>query len=77
MIDVSWAVKGRTKRSDIIRVVVEAAERYLEEEYPGPEDLHSYMSQSAEQYERGRRERRCTDRSEEGMEDADAFEDDC
>lgn len=79
MADVLWAARNQTKRSDIIRVVVHAADRFLEEVFLGPEELHVYMKQKLEVYEKRRRERRCSDRSEDYGEEGsmETIEDDC
>ena len=39
-----------------IKIVVEAAERFLEEVEMGPEEFHTFMRQKLEVQERGRRE---------------------
>ena len=54
MVDVVWAARNITKRSDAIKIVVEAAERFLEEVEMGPEELHTFMRQKLEVQERGR-----------------------
>ena len=54
MVDVVWAAWNITKRSDAIKIVVEAAERFLEEVEMGPEELHTYMRQKLEVQERER-----------------------
>lgn len=67
MVDVMWAAKNQTRRSDIIKVVIDAAERFLEEMQVGPEQLHTFMRQKMEMQERARvavRERKSTDRTE-------------
>lgn len=67
MADVLWAAKNQTRRSDVIKVVIDAAERFLEEVQVGPEQLHTFMRQKVEMQERARvaeRERKSTDRSE-------------
>jgi hypothetical protein len=56
MVDVVWAARNITKRSDAIKIVVEAAERFLEEVEMGPEEFHTFMRQKLEVQERGRRE---------------------
>lgn len=65
MVDVLWAVRDQTRRSDVIKVVVDAAERFLEEACMGPEELHKYMRQKLEVYERGRGKQKITDSNEE------------
>ena len=49
-----WAAKNITKRSDAIKIVLEVAERFLEEVEMGPEELHTFMRQKFEVQERGR-----------------------
>lgn len=45
MADVLWAARDKSRRSDVIKVVVDAAERFLEEVYMDPEERHKYMRQ--------------------------------
>ena len=54
MVYVVWAARNITKRSDAIKIVVEAAERFLEEVEMGPEEFHTFMRQKLEVQERGR-----------------------
>ena len=80
MVDVVWAARNITKRSDAIKIVVEAAERFLEEVEMGPEEFHTFMRQKLEVQERGReREGRGKGRSEgngkEGEMDMTEYED--
>lgn len=42
MVDVLWAAKNQTRRSDMIKVVIDAVERFLEEVQVGPEQLHTH-----------------------------------
>lgn len=67
MVDVLWAAKNQTRRSDTIKVVIDAAEMFLEEMQVGPEQLHTFMRQKVEMQERARvaeREMKSTNRTE-------------
>lgn len=64
MVDVVSAAWNQSNRTDIIKVVADVAERFLEWINLGPEQLHKFMKRKVKIHER-RRGRRFTERSEE------------
>lgn len=61
MVDVVSAAWNQSNRTDIIKVVADVAERFLEWINLGPEQLHKFMKRKVKIHER----RRFTERSEE------------
>lgn len=57
MVDVIWAARSGVNRSDLIKIVTNAAERFLENVQVDPAELHQFMRLKVETHDKGKKGR--------------------